>query len=209
MAQKDYYRVLGVSEKSSADEIKKTYRKLAVKYHPDKNPGDAAAEAKFKEISEAYFALSDPKRRREYDQMRSFGGSTGNFAGAHGFDFEDLLRQFGAQGRRSNDRYSAFEDVFDVFGGGRTSRSSHGFTSGGFESAPPQPSADVLVNLRISSEMAKKGGKVTFKTPEGKSLSVKIPAKTNANQKMRLVRQGQTCPTCSHEGDLILKIMVD
>src|SRR3989338_4519256 len=97
MSQKDYYKVLGVSEKASADEIKKVYRKLAVKYHPDKNQGNKDAETKFKGLSEAYYVLSDPKRRTQYDQMRQLGGGqSANFAGSQGFDFEDLLRQFGS-----------------------------------------------------------------------------------------------------------------
>ncbi|HLD69310.1 MAG TPA: DnaJ domain-containing protein, partial [Candidatus Omnitrophota bacterium] len=82
--RKDYYRALGVSENVTPEALKKAYRKLAVKYHPDKNPGDAAAEAKFKEISEAYYVLSDPKRKAQYDQLRRLGGGAGagNYAGA-------------------------------------------------------------------------------------------------------------------------------
>ena len=122
MKQKDYYQILGVPENVSADELKKVYRKLAVKYHPDKNPDNPKqAEARFKEISEAYYILSDEKRRAQYDQMRKFGGGyQGNFAGAQGFNFEDLLRQFqGGGGRgRSSGRYSAFSDIFgDLFPG--------------------------------------------------------------------------------------------
>src|SRR5437868_3991732 len=121
-ANKDYYQVLGVPESASEDEIKKVYRKLAVKYHPDKNPGNKEAEAKFKDISAAYYVLSDPKRRKEYDQIRKYGGAqASNFAGAQGFNFEDLLRQFGGGGggRSRSARYSAFGDIFEVlFSGG-------------------------------------------------------------------------------------------
>ncbi|HYK29593.1 MAG TPA: DnaJ domain-containing protein, partial [Streptosporangiaceae bacterium] len=95
--EKDYYKTLGVTKGASADEIKKSYRKLARKYHPDANEGDAKAEARFKEISEAYTVLSDEKRRKEYDDARSlFGsgvrmpGSSGS-GGGYGFDLGDLF----------------------------------------------------------------------------------------------------------------------
>lgn len=231
--KKDYYKILGVSEDAKLDDIKKVYRKLAFQYHPDRNPNKKDAEAKFKEISEAYYVLSDPKRRSEYDQMRRFGaGGSGaeNFAGTHGFDFEELLRRFGGGARAggrsaSSGRYSAFDDIFsDLFanlgsgGSYRTARGPGGttyqfYTTGGDEEdeyqqsgVRTQPSADVVVNLKISKEKADKGGKVTFKTPEGKTIEVKIPVGIKPGQKLRLTRQGRVCPTCRHEGDLILNI---
>ncbi len=234
--QKNYYQILGVSENANPDEIKKVYRKLAVKYHPDKNPGNVKeAEAKFKEISEAYYVLSDPKRREQYDQMRRFGGAySGNFAGAQGFDFEEFLRQFSSRGSgfssgqrvHGQGRYSIFNDIFgDVFEGLRSGpqerRSPKGRAGerGGFYtySNGEEPDAefqqaaadvDVRVNLKISREKADRGGKVTFRTPEGKMISVHIPAHTHTHQKLRLARQGRLCPTCQHEGDLILQIKV-
>src|SRR5688500_2931630 len=83
---KDFYRILGVAENASADEIKKSYRKLAKKYHPDANPNDASAAERFKEISEAYSVLSDDDKRKQYDQMRKFGafGGMGGFGGGAG-----------------------------------------------------------------------------------------------------------------------------
>lgn len=223
MAQsKDYYKILGVSENAPADDIKKVYRKLAVQYHPDKNPGkEKEAEAKFKEISEAYYVLSDEKRRAQYDQMRKFGGGGAqNFAGAQGFDFEELLRQFGAGRARqqAGGRYSAFGDIFDLFeglgGGGFGRRQQAGGRAGtqyysyGQEEAAPEVNADVVVNLKISKEKADKGGSVTFKSPEGKTISVKVPPHTQTGQKLRLTRQGRLCPACRHEGDLILRVTV-
>ncbi len=224
--QKDYYKVLGVPESISADELKKVYRKLAVKYHPDKNPTNAKqSEAKFKEISEAYYVLSDEKRRAQYDQMRKYGGGDpGNFAGAQGFNFEDLLRQYssGGRARGGGGRYSAFSDIFgDLFSGGGGGGNSFRFYSSGSpqqgfygnedeyeQPAPAQESADVVVNLKISKKKAKEGGSVTFRTPEGRTVSVKIPVNTREGQKLRLARQGRTCPTCSHPGDLILRIKI-
>ena len=228
MKQKDYYQVLGVGEAASADEIKKIYRKLAVKYHPDKNPDNPKqAEARFKEISEAYYVLSDEKRRAQYDQMRKLGGSAGpgNFAGAQGFDFEDLLKQYSSGGRgRSSGRYSAFSDIFgDLFSGGGGGGSTRFYSSGspqqGFYSGGQQygdepeesvqESADVVVNLKISKKKSREGGSVTFRTPEGQTLSVKIPTGIKEGQKLRLTRQGRSCPTCHHPGDLILQIRIN
>ncbi len=222
---KNYYNILGVSENAPAEDIKKAYRKLAVKYHPHKNPSNPKeAETKFKEISEAYYVLSDDKRRAQYDQMRRFGGGgAGNFAGAQGFDFEDLLRQFGGGRRKPSGQYSAFgdifEDLFTGFGRGSSSRqrSGAGPLGGGYSyySGDPEPDsdietveADVTVNLKISREKAEKGGQVTFRTPEGKTLSVRIPPHTREGQKLRLTRQGRICPACKHEGDIILQMRI-
>ena len=111
MSQQDYYEALGVSRSAGADEIKKAYRKLAMKYHPDRNPGDAAAEEKFKEIQKAYDVLSDPQKKSAYDQFghsafEAGGGQGGfegfgGFGGAQGFDFSDIFSQmFGGGGGR-------------------------------------------------------------------------------------------------------------
>ena len=224
-SQKDYYKVLGVLESAPADEIKKIYRKLAVKYHPDKNPDNPKqAETKFKEISEAYYVLSDEKRRAQYDQMRKYGGGqSGNFAGAQGFNFEDLLRQYSSGGRaRGGSRYSAFSDIFgDLFSGGGGASPFRVYSSGlprqnlyGDEDeyeqdvVAPQESADIVVNLKISRKKSREGGSVMFKTPEGQTISVKIPANTREGQKLRLARQGRDCPACHHPGDLILQIRI-
>ena len=221
---KNYYEILGISEKATPEEIKKAYRKLALQYHPDKNPGNKSAETKFKEISGAYYVLSDSKRKGEYDQMRRLGSSsTGDFAGAQGFDFEELLKQFSGRGRSQSatDQYSGFSDIFqDLFSGGGSKRFTQRRGPGGtvyqFYSSQPEESefgaeeeparVDVYVKLRISKEKAKKGGRVAFRTPEGKTISVAIPPNTHEGQKLRLTRQGRLCLTCRHEGDLILQV---
>ena len=222
-SKKDYYKILGVGESAGAEEIKKKYRKLAVQYHPDKNIGkEKESEAKFKEISEAYYILSDDKKRAQYDQMRKFGGGQGysNYAGSQGFDYEELLRQFrsggaGARSSRSSaGSYSAFGDIFsELFGGGSYQTSGRG--GRGQQNyyqeveETPEVKSDIIVNLKVSKEKAEKGGAVTFRSPEGKTISVKIPPHTKAGQKLKLTRQGHMCPHCMHEGDLILQIKVD
>ncbi len=99
MDKRDYYEVLGVAKTATPEELKKAYRKLAIKYHPDKNPGDKEAEEKFKEAAEAYDVLSDPEKRQKYDQfghnMGPQGFPGGGFGGGHGFTMEDIFSQFG------------------------------------------------------------------------------------------------------------------
>src|ERR1019366_580022 len=122
--EKDYYKVLGVSKGATADEIKKSYRKLARKYHPDANKGDSASEERFKEISEAYNVLSDEKRRKEYDEARSlFGGGgvrmPGSGSGGYNFDLGDLFGgSTGSTGGRLGDLLGG------MFGGGGSGRTT-------------------------------------------------------------------------------------
>jgi len=214
MKQKDYYQTLGVSETVSEEDLKKAYRKLAVKHHPDKNPANRKdAEEKFKEISAAYYVLSDSKRRSQYDQKRKFGHGAENFAGSQGFNVDDFLRQYRGQSVNPGSQYSAFGDIFeDLFGrnagaGNYQERETHSPRSRA--ESIKTVNADIRVNLKISSEKAREGGSVSFKTPEGINLTVKIPSNTRDSQKLRLVRQGKNCPSCNHEGDLILQIRVE
>ena len=209
MPQKDYYKILGVSENASPDEIKKAYRLLAKKYHPDANPNNKAAEEKFKEISEAYYVLSDDKKRREFDQFKRSGFSQGpqagpgggrGFQGAQGFDYEEILRAFrnaqsGSGAGSFRVRSGGMGNIFEgLFGGGGM---------GGYEDS------DLTAVLKISKSRAQKGGEVSFTTSDGKKITVKIPAGIASGKKLRLSRQGNTCPTCNHPGDLILTIKVE
>jgi len=141
MAKRDYYEVLGIAKSASADEIKKAYRKLALKYHPDRNKGDKAAEAKFKEAGEAYHILSDKERRTNYNQFghAAFEG-VGGREGFSNFDFTSAFSDiFGSD---------IFDDFFDGFGGKRGRRRSSDYRG-----------ADLRYNLSISLENAYNGKK--------------------------------------------------
>jgi DnaJ-class molecular chaperone len=219
MAGKDYYEILGVSPQASESEIKKAYRKLALKYHPDKNPRNKkAAEERFKEISEAYYVLSDSQRRHEYDALRAGGGAfSGNFAQGQGFDFEELLKQFrnfrtGHTRRRKADfaDYASFWEVFQDLGGTGNSwefvyRPGNDYNEYINTVESTMPTSDVRATLTIPKSIALSGGEVKFDYDE-KKIKVKIPPRTKEGQKLRLSRQGQICPTCNHPGDLILTI---
>jgi DnaJ-class molecular chaperone len=218
-AKKDYYETLGVRENASPDQIKKAYRDLAKKYHPDANPGNKSAEERFKGISEAYYVLNDPKKREEYDAFKKGGFSQGyagaagqqGFQGAQGFDFNEILRAFRAQqgGGGGQQRASfgggarGFEDVFgDIFGGGRQQGRQE-------EEAESEAAVDENATLRISKARAQKGGEVSFTARNGNKITVKIPAAIVSGKKLRLTRQGNECPTCHHPGDLTLTIKVE
>ncbi len=147
--KKDYYEILGVSRSATAAEIKKAYRKKAIQYHPDRNPGDPTAEAKFKEAAEAYEVLSDPDKKARYDQYghAAFEGP-GGFGGGHHMNMEDIFAQFG--------------DIFgDIFGGG--SGSFGGFSSGRTRRTVRSRGSDLRVKLKINLEDIINGGKKKIK----------------------------------------------
>ena len=173
MAQRDYYEVLGVSRDASPDEIKKAYRKLAVKNHPDKNPGNAAAEEKFKEASNAYEVLSDPKTRQIYNQR---GHAGVNDMGFHGFtNTEDIFSNFGDIFGRTV--FGNFGDVFvDVF-----NRQGPG--------KPQAQAADMRIKLTISFMEAVYGIEKQVNV-QGKNIAIKIPAGIKDGQTLRLQGQG-------------------
>ncbi len=212
MPQKDYYKILGVSENASPDEIKKAYRKLAVKYHPDKNlRNKKEAEEKFKEISEAYYVLADLKRKEEYDAFRR-GGFSGTYTGAQGFSFDDLLKQFGMAGAggtrgRSGARYSVFSDFLGDtfrFGAGEDTVSH---TRGGTREYRQVPKSDSDINGVLQLPRANAGyrGSAIVKI-HGKKITVTVPPGIKDGQKLRVKGHGELCPYCNHRGDLILTI---
>lgn len=182
---KDFYKILGVAKDVSDAELKKVYRKLARQYHPDSNPGDAKAEAKFKEISEAYSVLSDPAQRREYDQVRAMGGGARFTGGAGGQGFPGGFPG-GAGG---------FEDVFsNLFGGGGR---------GGFGGFGPQRGSDLTMTTTLNFIDGVKGTSIKVNVG-GKDVSVNIPAGVNDGQKIKLRGKGQASPNGGEAGDLII-----
>lgn len=186
-AKQDYYEALGVNRKATADEIKKAYRKLAVKYHPDKNPGDKQAEEKFKEITEAYEILSDEDKRHKYDQFghQAFGPDAGGHGGFGGVDLEEALRtfmnQFGGGGG------SIFDDFFGAGGGRRTS---------GWGTAASR-GADLRFDLEIDFEEAVFGSEREISFPVSDACSVCHGSGTAPGSKR------QTCSRCQGQGAVV------
>lgn len=177
--KRDYYEVLGVDRNADDATLKKAYRALAKKYHPDMNPGDAEAEKKFKEASEAYAVLSDPDKRRQYDQFghAAFDGASGGGSGFGGFDFN------------SSDFGDIFGDIFgDLFGGGaRTRRANNG----------PMKGANIRARVRITFEEA------VFGCEKQIELNLKDECTTCHGTGAKPGTSPQTCPKCGGKGQVV------
>ena len=199
----DFYKTLGVSEDASESDIKKAYRKLSRKYHPDLNPGDAAAEKKFKEISEAYDVLSDKKQREEYDQIRRYGAAGMGGFGGGGFGGGSYTGYPGADAFGGFSNGGAGINIDDLlgglFGGGAGgSRRSAGFTSadfggmggGGFGGAQHAAPEESTTSTRISLAQAYTGATVTVFLPDGSHTEARILAGIKDGQKVRLRGKG-------------------
>lgn len=206
MSKRDYYEILGVAKNASADDIKKAYRKLAMKYHPDRNPGNKEAEASFKEATEAYEVLKDEQKKAAYDQYghQAFGqggggrGSAGGQGGGHGFEGFDF-----------NDIFSNFSDIFGDMGGGRQTK----------KRSAAQRGSDIRYNLEISLEEAFRGTteKISFTIPSSCETckgsgsqsgekpvdcgTCKGSGKMRAQQGFFIVER--TCTTCAGTGQII------
>jgi DnaJ-class molecular chaperone len=208
----DLYETLGVKRDASKDEIKKAHRKLALKYHPDKNPDDKVAREKFKRAQEAYDVLSDEEKRAAYDRYGSDFEKirgTGYQPGTGGFDGLDLDQVFGGgRGGGGQTQFDGFSDFFEqMMGGGGGGRPGARHGPGQARPAPPQPGANVRHELEIPLETAVNGGKTEFYLNEEK-LSVTIPPGVETGSKIRLRERGQPSPNGGPTGDLILIIRV-
>ncbi|MFE4545180.1 DnaJ C-terminal domain-containing protein [Arthrobacter sp. NPDC056727] len=205
---KDFYKILGVAKDASDADIKKAYRKLARQYHPDTNSGDAAAEKKFKDISEAYSVLSDPDERQQYDAIRAMGGGArfaphGAGSTANG-GFEDLFGGLftGGGGRHSGGFSTAGgvpPEFADLFGGG------FGGGPAGYQRAP-QKGADRTASTSISFAGSIRGTTIGLREPDGEVIDVRVPAGIKDGQKVRVRGKGQYGP--AGNGDLLVTVNV-
>lgn len=230
MEYKDYYQTLGVSRNADEKEIKKAFRKLAQSYHPDKNPGDAEAERKFKEINEAYTVLSDADKRAKYDRFGSqweqysrmngapggMGGMGGGMGGMGGGvnvspeELDEILRQMGLGGMRGRGGYAGsqggggFSNFFDALFGGRGGMSGGmgGYAGDPFggTAAPPRPSV-AEVPVQVTLEEAYTGATRTLESTDGNRFEVSIPKGVKTGSKVRMRGAGG-------QGDILLKVEV-
>jgi DnaJ-class molecular chaperone len=205
---KDYYKVLGVAKSGTQDDVKKAFKTLAKKYHPDKNPGDKAAEDKFKEISEAYEVLGDEAKRKQYDQFGAYDFGPGGNPYAHGYrpninyenlDFDDILGE-----------------IFGIGGPKRGKRSQRGvnFDFGGFGGGQPfgaqagRDGSDIQWTLPLDFLEAANGCEKQILLSDGKKVKVKIPAGVETGSKIRLSGKGNPGVGGGQPGDLIIETHV-
>ncbi|MCF4123249.1 DnaJ domain-containing protein [Antribacter sp. KLBMP9083] len=211
--EKDFYAVLGVPKDADDAAIKKAYRKLARQYHPDHNQGDAAAEARFKTIGEAYAVLSDAEQRQQYDAVRAMAGgarfSAGPGGGANGF--EDIFGTMFGGGAPGGPRvrYSqggaggGFEDILGaMFGGARG-----GPQAGGAQYAAPQKGADVTAETTLPFRTAVEGATVEL-VVDGRKVATRIPAGVNDGRRLRIPGKGQPGTGGGPAGDLVVTVHV-
>ncbi|MFP4091190.1 MAG: DnaJ C-terminal domain-containing protein [Cyclobacteriaceae bacterium] len=212
MDYQDYYKILGVSKQATQEEIKKAYRKLAVKYHPDKNPDNPQAEAKFKEISEAYEVLKDPDKRSRYDELGAnwkqyqqaegqgfdwsqFGGRSGRGSHVH---FEGDLNDLFGQGGGFSD---FFQQFFGGFGGSGSAAGAHGFHQA-------SAAQDLRAEMAISLEEAYQGIEKVLNI-NGRKIRIRLKPGIEDGQTLRIKGQGETALPGGKRGDLYLSVTVN
>lgn len=213
----DYYKILGVGKNADSDEIKKAYRKLALKYHPDKNSGNKEYEAKFKEISEAYAVLSDPEKRQQYDTYGS-AGFRQRYSREdifRGFDINEILRQFGfgtsgfsSPNFRSQMGGGSAQHNFNSF---FTQNTAGGATCGG-GCHQPVKGQDLTYQLSVSLEDVLNGAERQLtlrKNGKTENVSVKIPKGIEEGKRLRLKGKGGEAPMGGIPGDLYLKVQLE
>jgi len=208
---RDFYKSLGVASDAPDSDIKKAYRKLAKDLHPDKNPGDAKAEQRFKEVSEAYSVLSDPAQRKEYDAVRAMAHGRARFtagSGPSGGFSDDVFSGFFSRqsGRQSPGGYSSQGgniNIEDLLSGMFTG----GGGGAGFGQAPPRTGSDVEASTSLTFRQAVEGDTVSLRRGDGSTITTRVPAGVKDGQKIRL--RGKGNPGSGGNGDLILTVTVE
>jgi curved DNA-binding protein len=212
MAAKDYYKILGVNRNASKEEIRKAYRQLAMKYHPDRNKGDKVSEERFKEVNEAYAVLSDGEKRKQYDMFGAEGFQQ-RFSQEdifRNFDFGQVFREFGFGSE------DLFGRIFGGMGGGRRpfGRGGTDVHSGGpfgHTAQQPQKGADVVMDMHVNLKEAVFGvSKIAgFNRGSGvERITVKIPPGIHSGKKLRIAGKGQQGAWGGPAGDLLIKVAV-
>ena len=220
--EKDFYAILGVPQDADDAAIKKAYRKLARAHHPDKNPGDAAAEQRFKDVGEANSVLSDAEKRREYDAVRQMARGGARFTaggpggGNGGFDdvFSSMFGGGGAGRGGTRVRYSTGgggqPDLEDILGGMFGGGAGPAYGGTGFRAPQgPRKGADLTARTSLSFRDAVEGATVTLGTADGGQITTRIPAGVKDGQKIRLRGKGQPGEAGAPAGDLILTVAVE
>ncbi|MDH4321612.1 MAG: DnaJ domain-containing protein [Desulfobulbaceae bacterium] len=214
----DYYKLLGVAKSASADEIKKAYRKLALKYHPDRNPDNKQAEEQFKKISEAYAVLSDPEKRQQYDTYGSAGFQQ-RFSQEdifRGSNLNDILREFGFNlggmgGGRTTFRSGGGGNPFEFFSRQGGQQPFGGGCGGSCHSQRPAKGNDLTMDLAVSLEEVLTGAEKTIAmrhTGKIEKVSIKVPAGIEEGKKLRVSGHGEPSPMGGPAGDLFLRILM-
>ncbi|MDR2381411.1 MAG: J domain-containing protein [Bifidobacteriaceae bacterium] len=214
--EKDFYKTLGIDKNADDQAIKKAYRKLARQLHPDANPGNTAAEERFKEVSEAYSVLSDPEQRKQYDGVRAMASGGARFsagpAGASGF--EDLFSGMfsGGSGRVRFATNGApgglnLDDLLGAFTGGGGAGGGGGFGRFGGAGRGPVPGTDLHASVTLPFREAA-AGSTRVLTVDGRSMTVRIPAGVRDGQKIKLAGKGHASPNGGPPGDLVIQVTV-